>query len=153
MLAAYFVRLSGRSRIFGRPFDANCSARLARYLADTISEIRTAAMLSLTNLLAKLVDTDRMTQMAERVAGRSRMGVWQRTMHQIQALGPTEARGYLRARGLSIVHEETLRLIEQEGTVVARHARDIEETAMQLLIDMISAQVAQSQAVGRRRAA
>ena len=110
-------------------------------------------MLSLSDLLTPLIPTDRVTQMAERVAGRSRMGVWQRTMHQLPTLGPTEARGYLRARGIPIVHEETLRLIEQEGSAVARHAQQIEEAAMQLLIGLISAQVAQSQAAGRRRAA
>jgi hypothetical protein len=111
-------------------------------------------MLNVPALLGKLLDTDRVTQMAERVAGRSRMGVWQRTMHQLPTLGPTEARGYLRARGISIVHEETLRLIEQEGSAIARHKNEIEEGAMQLLIDMISAQVAQLHAAGvRRRAA
>ena len=110
-------------------------------------------MPSLSDLLTKLIDSDRVTQMAERVAGRSRMGVWQRTMHQLPTLGPTEARGYLRARGTSVVHEETQRLIEQEGSMVARHAHLIEESAMQLLIDVISAQVAQSQAANRRRAA
>jgi hypothetical protein len=110
-------------------------------------------MRSLSNLLTKLIDSDRVTQMAERVAGRSRMGVWQRTMQQLPTLGPTEARGYLRARGTAIVHEETLRLVEQEGSFVARHTQQIEEAAMQLLIDLISAQVAQSQAANRRRAA
>jgi hypothetical protein len=110
-------------------------------------------MLLLSDLLAKLSDADRVTQMAERVAGRSRMGVWQRTMHQLPTLGPTEARGYMRARGAAVVHEETLRLIEQEGSAVGRHADRIEEAAMQLLIDLISVQVAQSQAAGRRRAA
>ncbi|MBW8885468.1 MAG: hypothetical protein JF612_12005 [Planctomycetia bacterium] len=104
-------------------------------------------------LLTKLIDSDRVTQMAERVAGRSRMGVWQRTMHQLPTLGPTEARGYLRARGIAIVHEETLRLIEQEGRLVARYQAEIEDAALQLLIDVISVQVAQSQAAGRRRAA
>jgi hypothetical protein len=88
--------------------------------------------------------------MAERVAGRSRMGVWQRTMHRLPELGPTEARGYLRARGLSIVREETQRLIEQEGAAVARWAIEIEEAAMQLLIDVISAR-AQSQTTSIRR--
>jgi len=110
-------------------------------------------MPSLSDLLTQLVPTNRVTQMAERVAGRSRMGVWQRTMHQLAALGPTEARGYLRARGMAVVHEETLRLIEQEGRSVARHQAEIEEGAMQLLIDVISAQLAQGQTAGRRRAA
>jgi len=110
-------------------------------------------MPSLSDLLTQLVPTNRVTQMAERVAGRSRMGVWQRTMHQLAALGPTEARGYLRARGMAVVHEETLRLIEQEGRSVARHQAEIEEAAMQLLIDVISAQLAQTKAAGRRRAA
>jgi len=110
-------------------------------------------MVNVAAALAKLLNTDRMTQMAERVAGRSRMGVWQRTMHQLPTLGPTEARGYLRARGISTVHEETERLIEQEGAAIARHQSEIEEAAMQLLIDMISAQVSHSQAAGSRRRA
>src|SRR5438445_11020836 len=100
-------------------------------------------MVNVAAALAKLLNTDRMTQMAERVAGRSRMGVWQRTMHQLPTLGPTEARGYMRARGATIVHEETLRLIEQEGSAVARHADRIEEAAMQLLIDLIFGKGAQ----------
>ena len=111
-------------------------------------------MLSVTDLLSKLLDTDRITAMAERVAGRSRMGVWQRTLHRLPELGPTEARGYLRARGITLVREETQLLIEQEGAAIARQRSEIEEAAMQLLVDLISAQVAQSRAAsGWRRAA
>jgi hypothetical protein len=92
--------------------------------------------------------------MAERVAGRSRMGVWQRVMDRLPELGPIEAKGYLRARGISVVREETSRLIEQEGAAIVRYQREIEESAIQLLVEMISVQVGQrSSHTDRRRAA
>src|SRR5437870_8217800 len=103
---------------------------MRRLMPCTCPGYKGRSMRSLSDLLAKVFDTDRITQMAERVAGRSRMGVWQRTMHHLPTLGPTEARGYLRARGISIVHEETLRLIEQEGAVIARYENQIREAAM-----------------------
>jgi hypothetical protein len=122
-------------------------------LLATVSMGKDFSMLLVTQLLAKWLDGDRLTQLAERVAGRSRMGVWQRTMHRLSDLGPTEARGYLRARGISIVREETQRLIEQEGAGIARYAHDIEEGAMQLLIDVISARAQSQTTTIRRRAA
>ena len=110
-------------------------------------------MLNVSNLLATLLGPDRITAMAERVAGRSRMGVWQRVVHRLAKLGPTEGRGYLRARGIAIVRAETARLIDQEGSAIARDRQEIEEAAMQLLVEMMSAQVGQRPQVGRRRAA
>jgi hypothetical protein len=116
-------------------------------------ETRIAVMLSAIDLLAKLLDRDRVAALSERVAGRSRMGVWQRTMERLPLLGPTEARGYLRARGMGVVREETSRLIEQEGAAAARHRSEIEEAAIQLLVDLISAQVAQARSSGGWRKA
>ena len=109
-------------------------------------------MLSLADVLARFTGSDRLTDMAERVAGRSRLGVWQRVMDRIPTLPPAEARGYLRARGISVVREETARLIEQEGRKIAAHRGQIEDAAMQLLIEMISATLGQ-RATSRRRAA
>jgi hypothetical protein len=100
-------------------------------------------MMTVSEVVSQLLGSDRIAEMAERVAGRSRMGVWQRVMHRLTSLGPTEARGYLRARGITVVREETSRLIEQEGAVAAGRRNEIEETAMQLLINMISTQMSQ----------
>ncbi len=108
-------------------------------------------MLTVSEVVSHLLGSDRITELAERIAGRSRMGVWQRVMHRLTTLGPTEARGYLRARGISVVREETSRLIEQEGAALARRRAEIEETAMHLLINMISAQMSQ-RTVGRKAA-
>ncbi len=108
-------------------------------------------MLTVSEVVSHLLGSDRVTELAERIAGRSRMGVWQRVMHKLTTLGPTEARGYLRARGISVVREETSRLIEQEGTSLAGRKAEIEETAMHLLINMISAQMSQRTA-GRKAA-
>ena len=84
--------------------------------------------------LAEWLKLDWVTEMAERVAGRSRLGVWQRVMSQLPDLGPHEARGYLRARAASVIRSETERLIEQEGTWVARLRGPIEDAAVQLLV-------------------
>jgi hypothetical protein len=111
-------------------------------------------MLGLSGVLEQWLGSDRITTLAERVAGRSRMGVWQRVMHRLPTLGPTEARGYLRARAMTIVREETSRLIEQEGATLNCRRTEIEETAVHLLVGMIAAQVANPRAqMPARRAA
>ena len=109
-------------------------------------------MFSLTEVVAQYIGSDRVSEMAERVAGRSRLGVWQRVTDRLPALPPAEARGYLRARGISVVREQTSRLIEQEGHKIASFRSRIEESAMQLLIEMISAQLGQRSLVRRRAA-
>jgi len=91
--------------------------------------------------------------MAERIAGRSRLGVWQRVVHRLPSLGPTEARGYLRARAIAIVREETSRLIQEEGAAVARRRSEIEATALDLLINMIGSQLSQRTVRPGRKAA
>jgi hypothetical protein len=79
--------------------------------------------------------------MAERVAGRSRMAVWQRVKDGLGNLSPVEARGYIRARALPIVKEETSRLIEQEGVRIARLRDVIVRGAAESLIRTIVAQL------------
>jgi hypothetical protein len=81
--------------------------------------------------------------MSERVAGRSRMVVWQRIIERAQALGPTESRGYIRARAASVIHHETDRLIEQEGPAVGRMRERIISRATESLVETILAQLAQ----------
>jgi hypothetical protein len=111
-------------------------------------------MLGVSKVLGRWLGNDHIADMAERVAGRSRMGVWQRVLHRLPALGPTEGRGYLRARAIGVVREETSRLIEQEGSALAANRGQIEEAALQLLISMISSQLGQSRPqAARRRAA
>jgi hypothetical protein len=104
-------------------------------------------------VLSHLLGSDRIGELAERVAGRSRMGVWQRVVNRLPTLGPTEARGYLRARAIAVVREETLRLVELEGGPFAHRRAEIEETALNLLINMISSQLSQRNVRGSRRAA
>jgi hypothetical protein len=77
---------------------------------------------------------DRTAELAERVAGRSRMAVWQRVKDGLGSLGPVEARGYIRVRAVGVVKDETTRLVEQEGTKVARNRARIEAAATESLI-------------------
>lgn len=92
--------------------------------------------------------------MAERVAGRSRMATWQRVQNQLPHLGPTEARGYVRARCISVIKEETARLVEQEGASIARRQKSIEQRALDMLVEMIVVQVTRPRAhAAVRRAA
>jgi len=108
---------------------------------------------AVSEMVAQWFGGDRITLLAERVAGRSRLDVWQRVMHRLPTLGPTESRGYLRARAIAVVRQETTRLIEQEGSRLIARRAEIEEIAMQLLINMIAAQLAQPRSQGHRRRA
>src|SRR5262245_7062163 len=94
-------------------------------------------------IFAQWLKLDCVTEMAERVAGRSRLAVWQRVMDQLPRLGPHEARGYLRARAISVIHLETDRLVEQEGAKVARIRNSIEEAALQLLVQSMITHIQQ----------
>jgi hypothetical protein len=75
-------------------------------------------------------------------------------MDRLPELGPTEARGYMRARAAAIIHEETGRLIDQEGPKLVRLREQIEEAALGMLIQTIAAQVApqRRQSTSRRAA-
>jgi len=111
-------------------------------------------MPNLSTLFGQWLGPDRIHLLAERVAGRSRMAVWQRVIDHLPQLGPTEGRGYLRARGIGIVREETDRLIQQEGASLAAIRVGIEEAALQTLIEVITTQLRQPrQHISRRRAA
>ena len=95
----------------------------------------------------------RLSEMAERVAGRSRMMVWQRVASRLNNLGPTEARGYIRSRAATIVIAETDRLIEQEGEKVARMREQIIDTSLAMLVDVIAAQMRERAVATMRQAA
>jgi hypothetical protein len=97
-------------------------------------------------LFAQWLVSDHLTEMAERVAGRSRLAVWQRVVDRIPTLGPAESRGYLRARSASVIVAETDRLIEQEGAPVARMRERIIAAATQSLVETIVEQLAQRRA-------
>jgi hypothetical protein len=104
--------------------------------------------------IAQWLVSDRLTEMAERVAGRSRLGVWQRVVERTATLGPTESRGYIRARAAAVIQGETDRLIEQEGAKVARQRQQIIAAATESLVETIVAQLQQRRtAHGQRRAA
>jgi hypothetical protein len=87
--------------------------------------------------------SDRLAEMAERVAGRSRLAVWQRVADRLADLGPTEARGYVRARAIAVIYAETERLVEQEGPRVAKIREQIAASATHSLVETIVTQVQQ----------
>jgi len=113
-----------------------------------------ARMFDVSLFMAQWLGGDLVGDMAERVASRGRMAVWQRVVHRLPTLGPTEARGYLRARAAAVVQHETTKLIEQEGSGVARMRQAIEDEALVQLIRMITAQLEQRRMqIGLSRAA
>jgi hypothetical protein len=97
-------------------------------------------------LLAQWLVSDHLAEMAERVAGRSRLAVWQRVVDRVPTLGPAESRGYLRARAASVIVAETDRLIEQEGATVARMRDRIIAAATDSLVETIVEQLTQRRA-------
>jgi hypothetical protein len=132
------------------PTDGLCCALLDLSLPPG----KDAIMLGVPQLVVRWLAGDRIEDLAERVAGRSRLAVWQRVVHRLSSLGPTEARGYVRARAAAVIEYETIQLIEQEGAAVARLRRPIEHAALELLINTIMVQVSQNhRQAGRRLAA
>jgi len=104
--------------------------------------------------IAQWLVSDRLTEMAERVAGRSRLAVWQRVAQRVAVLGPSESRGYVRARAAAAIQAETDRLIEQEGPSVGRLRERIIAAATESLVETIATQHAQRRSSpGQRRAA
>lgn len=110
-------------------------------------------MFGLSQLVGGWWGADRIAELGERVAGRSRMQVWQRVADRLQQLGPTEARGYVRARAGGIIREEADRLAAQEGSQVRRQQGAIEAAALELLVSTILTQVQPRRAASQRRAA
>jgi hypothetical protein len=93
-------------------------------------------------IITQWIVSDRLTEMSERVAGRSRMAVWQRIVERAASFGPTESRGYIRARAAGVIHRETDRLIEQEGPAVGRLREQIITRATESLVETIVGQLA-----------
>jgi hypothetical protein len=91
----------------------------------------------LTRSITAWLTAERLAKLAERVASRSRLAVWQRVMHRLPALGVIEARGYLRARATTIIREETDRLVEQEGAIAAAYREEIAAAATAQLVETI----------------
>jgi hypothetical protein len=109
--------------------------------------------MSLLQLFAFRPLVDRTDDMAQRVASRSRLAVWQRVKDGLAELDAAEARGYIRARALAVVKEETSRLIEQEGSKVARQRERIESLSAQSLVTTIVDQYAARPATALARRA
>ena len=110
-------------------------------------------MLALSELIGSWTGSNRVAELAERVAGRSRLAVWQRVASHVPQLGPGEARGYVRARAGGIIREETERLATQEGGLVLRWQARIETAALEQLTSSLLAQLQQPRPAVKRRAA
>jgi hypothetical protein len=106
-----------------------------------------------TRHLTAWLGSNRHTELAERVAGRSRLLVWQRVAARLVTLDPAEARGYIRARAIAVIHEQTDRLIEQEGPRVATMRERIIAAASELLVESLVARTQERRAGGLTRLA
>jgi hypothetical protein len=134
------------SRVLSR-FDASIGN------LDAHAAQRKGSRMAWPQLITQWLVSDRLAEMSERVAGRSRMAVWQRIVARGATLGPAESRGYIRARAASVVHAETDRLIEQEGPAVGRMRERIIGRATDSLVGTIVAQLAQRRVTYTHRAA
>lgn len=103
--------------------------------------------------LTQWLIADRQAEMAERLAGRSRLAVWQRIAERLAFLEPLEARGYIRARATAIIEIEADRLVQQEGPRVGKIRDRVVALATYSLVETIVAQVAQRRRSGSKRQA
>lgn len=95
--------------------------------------------MGLVNLLSLWFGQDTSSLLAERIAGRSRMLVFQRVVQRLPELDLAEARGYIRARALAPVIAETDKLIAQEGAPAARIRERLIELALEQLVPALLA--------------
>ena len=100
-------------------------------------------MLALSQLIGAWTGTSRLADLADRVAGRSRLQAWQRVAERVPDLNSSEARGYVRARAGGIIREEAARLAEQEGGLARRWQSKIEAAALEALTASLLAQLHQ----------
>ncbi len=111
--------------------------------------------MTLPGLLLRLFATHKPELLADKVASRSRLAVWDRVSHRMHAVSGAEARGYIRARGAAVIEVETDRLIAEEGAKAARHRDQIMQDASESVIRLVLEQVHVSRrsALPMRRAA
>lgn len=111
--------------------------------------------MSLPGLLLRLFATSKPELLGDKVASRSRSAIWDRVSHRMHTLQGAEARGYIRARALAVIEQETDRLIAEEGPKAARHReqilRDAGESVIRLVLEQ--AQISRRSTLTLRRAA
>lgn len=111
--------------------------------------------MSLPGLLLRLFATSKPELLGDKVASRSRSAVWERVSHRMHTLQGAEARGYIRARALAVIEQETNRLISEEGPKAARHReqilRDAGESVIRLVLEQ--SQISRRSVIPMRRAA
>jgi len=110
---------------------------------------------TLPGLLLRLFTNHKPELLADKVASRSRVAVWDRVSHRVHLLQGAEARGYIRARGAAVIELETDRLLAEEGAKAARHRGEILHTAGESVIRLVleQANLSRRSALPKRRAA
>ncbi len=110
---------------------------------------------TLPGLLRQLFTNHKPELLADKVASRSRLAVWDRVSHRIYALSGAEARGYIRARGAAVIEVETDRVIGEAGAKAARHRAEILHAAGESVIRLLleQSQLSRRSALPQRRAA
>jgi hypothetical protein len=110
---------------------------------------------TLPGLLLRLFTNHKPEVLADKVASRSRLRVWDRVSHRMHELAGAEARGYIRARGGAVIEQETDRLIAEEGAKAVRHRDEILHAAGESVIRLVleQANLSWRSALPKRRAA
>src|SRR4051812_29868620 len=136
-------------------YRVSLARRIARGAAPRPGSLRKDCLMSLPSLLLRLFVSHKPEVLADKVASRSRLAVWDRVSDRMDALNGAEARGYIRARAAAVIEWETDRLIEEEGNKVAglrpRIVHDAGESIIRLVLEQ--AQPSRRGAVSTRRAA
>ena len=93
--------------------------------------------MGLSQLLATLLGTDRVDELARRIAERSLGTVWHRVAHRIDTMAGSEARGYVRARAGAIVLRETNLIVAEENIRTESLPMKIYQAALERVIDLV----------------
>lgn len=93
--------------------------------------------MGLPQMLAQWLVTDRVAQLAEKIAVRSRMQVWQRVAHRLPSMQGNEAKGYVRTRAVLPISQETDKILAEEHPEAVRLRDVLIPAAVEAMVRML----------------
>lgn len=98
------------------------------------------------NFVRHLSGAARLEEVAEHSAATARHAVWDRVRRQVGDMGPSEARGYVRARSAAVVHRVIDRVLKHDPSLRGAIRTRLVELTTESLIRAIADQVVFAQA-------
>ena len=107
----------------------------------------------LMSFIHRFRNQQRLVRVAENIATRSHDRVWQRTGIMAARMTAAEARGYIRARAVTVIHREAERHFSDQNHLPLTLRSEVMELAVESLIESIQKQLTAATHPALRQAA